>query len=107
MPNDAKLGLVVGVGLVIVLAVVYCRKEDGIPGPPPSESYARPAPAATPPALPLSNQRPLVLKSTAHVPEETPGRTTALEGNGDAPTEAIPEAETDEPEYRPPGRPRP
>lgn len=27
MPNDAKLGLVVGVGLVMVVAVVYFRKD--------------------------------------------------------------------------------
>ena len=27
MPNDAKLGLVVGVGLVIAVAVLFFRKE--------------------------------------------------------------------------------
>ena len=27
MPNDAKLGLIVGVGLVIAVAVVFFRKE--------------------------------------------------------------------------------
>ena len=27
MPNDAKLGLVVGVGLVITVAVVFFRKD--------------------------------------------------------------------------------
>lgn len=30
MPNDAKLGLVVGVGLVIAVAVIFFRKE--LPG---------------------------------------------------------------------------
>jgi hypothetical protein len=32
MPNDAKLGMIVGVGLVIAIAVVFFRK-DGLPGP--------------------------------------------------------------------------
>ncbi len=27
MPNDAKLGLVVGIGVVIAIAVVYYRKD--------------------------------------------------------------------------------
>ena len=35
MPNDAKLGLVVGVGLVITVAVVFFRK-DQIDGPSPA-----------------------------------------------------------------------
>jgi nucleoid-associated protein YgaU len=39
MPNDAKLGLVVGVGLVIAIGVVFFRKE---PTPPATEG----APAA-------------------------------------------------------------
>jgi nucleoid-associated protein YgaU len=33
MPNDAKLGLIVGVGIVIVVAVVFFRKEPGLGGP--------------------------------------------------------------------------
>jgi hypothetical protein len=28
MPNDAKLGLVVGVGLVVAVAVLFARKES-------------------------------------------------------------------------------
>src|SRR5581483_91900 len=31
MPNDAKLGLVVGVGLVIAVGVVYFRKDAAAP----------------------------------------------------------------------------
>jgi hypothetical protein len=31
MPNDAKLGLIVGVGLVIGVAMVYFRKDLGPP----------------------------------------------------------------------------
>lgn len=37
MPNDAKLGLVLGVGIVIVLGVIYHRAE---------QSSARPRPEA-------------------------------------------------------------
>jgi nucleoid-associated protein YgaU len=45
MPNDAKLGLIVGVGLVIVVAVVFFRKEAGPVGAPGTLS---PTPAAVP-----------------------------------------------------------
>ena len=44
MPNDAKLGLVVGVGLVIAVAVVFFRKESPAADP----AGAQPAPAVTP-----------------------------------------------------------
>jgi nucleoid-associated protein YgaU len=39
MPNDAKLGLVLGVGLVVAIAVVFFRKE-------PATADAAPRPAA-------------------------------------------------------------
>ena len=57
MPNDAKLGLVVGVGLVIAVAVLLFRRDAPAPPPPAAESApagmvqspphgsARPAPA--------------------------------------------------------------
>jgi len=32
MPNDAKLGLVLGVGLVLLIAMVFFRKEAPHPG---------------------------------------------------------------------------
>jgi nucleoid-associated protein YgaU len=52
MPNDAKLGMIVGVGLVIAIAVVFFRK-DGLPGPTAPEHGAatavnRPAPSDPP-----------------------------------------------------------
>jgi nucleoid-associated protein YgaU len=34
MPRDAKLGLIIGVGLVILIAVIFFRKEDGPGGTP-------------------------------------------------------------------------
>ncbi len=51
MPNDAKLGLVVGVGLVVAFAVVFFHKE---PGP---ANGAAPHPAAAAPASPSEPPR--------------------------------------------------
>jgi hypothetical protein len=64
MPNDAKLGLVCGVALVIVVAVIFFRKDGpGLapaadpaaivkpnppPEPPPAPDAARPARSAPP-----------------------------------------------------------
>jgi hypothetical protein len=50
MPNDAKLGLVFGVGLVIAIAVLF-RREMAVPEP------GRPTPAIAP-VLPGSPARP-------------------------------------------------
>src|SRR5438034_89884 len=47
MPNDAKLGLVLGVGLVVAIAVVFFRKE-----PAPAAAAPGPAPAAVSPTGP-------------------------------------------------------
>jgi nucleoid-associated protein YgaU len=41
MPNDARLGLVVGVGFVIALAVLFYRKD--LPAQPPVPTSALPA----------------------------------------------------------------
>jgi hypothetical protein len=48
MPNDAKLGMVLGVGLVVVIGIVFFRKDPAPAAPPPA------APAAT--VLPASGQ---------------------------------------------------
>jgi nucleoid-associated protein YgaU len=45
MPNDAKLGLVVGVALVIAVAVIFFRKDTPAN---PAATNGQPAPAATP-----------------------------------------------------------
>ena len=42
MPNDAKLGLIVGVGLVIGVAVVFFRKDLGPPQGPGEAPLATP-----------------------------------------------------------------
>jgi hypothetical protein len=53
MPNDAKLGLVVGVGLVIAVAVMFFRREA--PASPPA---AEPAPAGIVQSPPHGTARP-------------------------------------------------
>jgi hypothetical protein len=77
MPNDAKLGLVVGVGLVIVIGFVFFRKE------PVTANPAEAAPAAvssktTDPSQP--NQSPPVpakaKQATGEVPVSTPAPPT-------------------------------
>jgi len=50
MPSDAKLGLAVGVSLVIVVAVVYFRTEsNALPGDP-AATIVDPDPASAAPA---------------------------------------------------------
>src|SRR5437868_14832326 len=52
MPNDAKLGLVVGVALVIAVAVVFFRREAPAGGP---ATNVQPGPAMMPPAPTTTN----------------------------------------------------
>jgi nucleoid-associated protein YgaU len=49
MPNDAKLGLIVGVGLVITVAVVFFRKDPLAAQPVPEMSTSSPAHSINPP----------------------------------------------------------
>ncbi len=51
MTNDAKLGLVVGIGLVILIAIVFFRKDPAAPtaaASPPNRVAAMPSPPAVP-----------------------------------------------------------
>jgi uncharacterized membrane protein len=58
MPNDAKLGLVLGVGLVITLAVVFVHR-DATPADASDVSAAAQArPAAKPAVKPPQNRQP-------------------------------------------------
>ena len=50
MPNDAKLGLVVGVGLVIAVAVVFYRKDAPAASPAAIDKVAPALPSAAPSA---------------------------------------------------------
>jgi nucleoid-associated protein YgaU len=65
MPNDAKLGLIVGVGLVIAVAVVFFRKEGGPPEPL-GAATAGLAPKTAAPVLPLGGaHRPVPAENAA------------------------------------------
>jgi hypothetical protein len=60
MPNDAKLGLVLGIGLVVVIGMVFFRNEPPANGanPPPTTSVSAgqdPSPLESPPLDPLAN----------------------------------------------------
>jgi nucleoid-associated protein YgaU len=67
MPNDAKLGLVVGVGVVIAIAVVFFRKDVGglvpvLDGP---AAASVTAPKAATAGNPETSNRPVKGKPTA------------------------------------------
>jgi hypothetical protein len=55
MPNDAKLGLVLGIGLVVMIGMVYFRADSpvraAIPSPPPAAASEIPSPTADIPVL--------------------------------------------------------
>lgn len=68
MPNDAKFGLVVGVGLVIAVAVVFFRKD--LPG---QKASLDPAPAAV-----ASDDKPLPSPQTSAQSRVTPAQTTGF-----------------------------
>ena len=57
MPNDAKIGLVIGVGLVIAVAVLFYRKDAGTDGKSPTGAAARPNRVRTAAARPVSRTR--------------------------------------------------
>jgi len=77
MTNDAKLGLVFGVSLVVVVAVVFFRKD--LVSAQPAQETALPAaasPATTLPLVPTGPQRPVqgrAMIQTREVGEPTPG----------------------------------
>ncbi len=81
MPNDAKLGLVVGVGLVIAVAVLFFHKE-----PPAGAPAGEAAPAGIVRPLPLTG-------APAHAtPAESHG---AHHGAAGAGSESLMQATTD------------
>jgi nucleoid-associated protein YgaU len=75
MPNDAKLGLIVGVGLVITVAVVFFRKDplaaQSVPdaSPPTAVSSVNP-----PQALPHEPFRPVSAAKSSRNDETTSGQ---------------------------------
>lgn len=81
MPNDAKLGLVVGVGLVVTVAVVFFRKDSLAALPPKEEKAIIAVPAAQPARPPAARQqyRPLPVKKAARTAEAREGRRHVVE----------------------------
>ena len=70
MPNDAKLGLIVGVGLVIGVAVVFFRKDLGPPERPGEPSYVTPVSATrAAPATPRGTYRSVKAKAVTQEEE--------------------------------------
>jgi nucleoid-associated protein YgaU len=68
MPNDAKLGLVVGMGLVIAVAVVFFRKDAAADNPSADEVSAirvRSAGQVPPYAAPRNTYRPVKARPTS------------------------------------------
>jgi nucleoid-associated protein YgaU len=92
MPKDAKLGLVIGVGLVMVVAVVFFRK-DLTTSPPAADNVAGPAGASPSKVVPpvkevpeVTEERPIRAKPSslqggAAVAEPTLRRHTVREGD--------------------------
>jgi 5'-nucleotidase len=81
MPNDAKLGLALGVGLVILVGVCFLRKDAGQPAP-----GANPTPSTIGPYRPewAAANTPSALGSPGGTPyragRRTPGQHTVQEG---------------------------
>jgi nucleoid-associated protein YgaU len=73
MPNDAKLGLVVGVVVVIAVAVVFFRK-DAVTARPAAEAAATAVPGAAPPAAAPRGQYRTLRARTATRIEDVPAR---------------------------------
>ena len=82
MPNDAKLGLIVGVGLVIGVAVVFFRKDLGPPEKPGEPSYVTPVSATrAAPATPRGTYRSVKAKAVTQEEARTV-ETVEAEGKG-------------------------
>ena len=87
MPNDAKLGLVVGVGLVIAVAVLFFRKDTpyGTPsGDPAPAGIVRPFPLLPPSSSASSRTapaRPTAWTTEPASPAAGPQRHTVQEGD--------------------------
>jgi len=85
MPNDAKLGLIVGVGLVIGVAMVYFRKDLGPPEMPAEAASVSPVSStrSTPANPPRGTYRPIRAKPVtqeeheAYLPRVQMGRIVA------------------------------
>jgi hypothetical protein len=88
MPNDAKLGLIVGVGLVIGVAVVFFRKDLGPPQGPGEPPFVTPVSATrAAPANPRTTYRSVKAKAVGE--EEERGGEGAMGRRGDEISPAV------------------
>jgi nucleoid-associated protein YgaU len=74
MPNDAKLGLVVGVGLVVTIAMVFFRKEPVPAGPPEKPSTTSVHSPSPPPPVGRESARPVKAKPAVRSGEKLTGQ---------------------------------
>jgi hypothetical protein len=89
MPNDAKLGLIVGVGLVIGVAVVFFRKDVGPPEKPGEPSYVTPVSATrAAPATPRGSYRSVKAKAVTQEEERAGEGVTGRGGEENQPAHA-------------------
>ncbi len=72
MPNDAKLGMIVGVGVVIAIAVVFFRRDPGTGFPRPGEAAAATVAAPAPPAQDSSRGAARPVRAKTAIQEGTP-----------------------------------
>jgi len=91
MPNDAKLGLIVGVGLVIGVAVVFFRKDVGPPEKPGEPSYVTPVSATrAAPVTPRGTYRSVKAKAVTQEDERGEEGATGRAGEKNQPAYATP-----------------
>jgi hypothetical protein len=90
MPNDAKMGLVLGVGVVIVIAVVFFHKEPTAASPLGIEPATAAVNAPRPPASESSRDRTVKGKPT----QREAATSASSPADQSAPTQ---EAETEQP----------
>jgi hypothetical protein len=84
MPNDAKLGLIVGVGLVIGVAMVYFRKDLGPPEMPAEAASVSPVSSTrATPAPPRGTYRSVKAKAVTQGEERVGEREKGRRGEED------------------------
>lgn len=89
MPNDAKLGLIVGVGLVIGVAVVFFRKDLGPPEKPGEPAYVTPVSATrAAPVTPRGTYRSVKAKAVTQEEERRAEGTMGKAGEENQPGSA-------------------
>src|SRR5262249_8890269 len=82
MPNDAKLGLVVGLGLVIAVAVIYFRNDSSRKREEtPAATVVKPASATRQPPPPRGQARAPKARAPAQFDGALPRRHTVAEGD--------------------------